>query len=558
MHRELASPNRLAAALFVVALWPNVSFAYSPEHPDVQRMVDKGIAFLHSSDKEHSHHTEGSRMLLAYATYKVNHDPSDPLVQEGVAAALAYINKQTQAKSVDHYMSYAGAFAMLLLIDVDPTGHESAIKRMANYYLRLQKPHGGFGYPNGPEGDNSQNQYAVLSMWSLRKAGFEVPPEAMERLALYLVQTQDPSGMWGYFGILGGNGLVRQEKTRLSLTSAGAGSLLIAGDFFNFYKNAARRKKTGDDDDGLPTAVHIHDEKSELEAAALKTSRLKDAMIQTSVGRTLNFYQKTPFRLSNFPKQLGFYFYALYAHERLMSFVESSTGSYEDQPAWYDQGVEDLKRLQDPNGAWGGDVAKKAGYTFHMTAKENTAFAILFLIRSTKKAIVQLSSGTMQGGYGLPKSTKGMQTKGGQLIDAPKAGSVTGMLDLLEQGGDEVDDKAIYASLALSKDPQERADQLKRLKRMVKGGPYKTRRAAARMLGQSSDLDIVPTLIFALTDPDKTVQREARNGLRFVSRRFEGFGLPDDPNPKQVDAAVKAWKQWYLLSNPSYIFLDEG
>lgn len=241
-----------------------------------------------------------------------------------------------------------------------------------------------------------------------------------------------------------------------------------------------------------------------------------------------------------------------------MSFLEVSRGEFEDEPVWYNQNVTDLKKLQESDGSWGGPTMVKTGIQPFLSPKENTAFAVLFLIRSTKKAIAQLSSGTMQGGYGLPKSTKGMQTKGGQLIDAPKAGSVTGMLDLLEQGGDEVDDKAIYASLALSKDPQERADQLKRLKRMVKGGPYKTRRAAARMLGQSSDLDIVPTLIFALTDPDKTVQREARNGLRFVSRRFEGFGLPDDPNPKQVDAAVKAWKQWYLLSNPSYIFLDEG
>ncbi|QDS86512.1 hypothetical protein EC9_06760 [Rosistilla ulvae] len=532
--------------------------AYSPEHPDVVRMIDRGIAFLRSKEKDHGHHPEGAKMLKAYAIYKVNHDPDDPLVREGVAAAVAYIEKQTKAKSVDHYMSYAGAFAMLLLIDVDPIKHRSAIERMSRYYLGLQKPHGGFGYPNGPEGDNSQNQYAVLSMWSLRKAGFKVPPEVMERLAIYLLQTQDPSGMWGYFGIIGNRGLVRQERTRMSLTSACAGSLLIAGDFFDFYKDRARRKQKTDDDSGLPPALTIHDEKSEQAAAAVKTSQLKNPMIETAVGRAMNFYNKTAFKFSNFPNSLGFYYYALYAHERFMSFVENSRGEYENEPAWYNQGVEDLKRHQDPNGAFGGVAARKAGMSPHLSESENTAFAILFLIRSTKKAIGQLSTGTMQGGYGLPKSTKGMQSKGGQLIDAPKAGSVGGMLDLLEQGGDDVDDKAIYDSLILSKDPQERADQLKRLKRMVKGGPYKTRRAAARMLGQSSDMDIVPTLIFALTDPDKTVQREARNGLRFVSRRFEGFGLPDDPPPKQVEAAVKAWKEWYLLSNPSYIFLDEG
>ena len=69
-------------------------------------------------------------------------------------------------------------------------------------------------------------------------------------------------------------------------------------------------------------------------------------------------------------------------------------------------------------------------------------------------------------------------------------------------------------------------------------------------------MDIVPTLIFALTDPDTVVRKEARDGLRFVSRKFEGFGLPDKPNDKQVEDATRAWKQWYLKANPSYVFID--
>ncbi|WP_417749396.1 HEAT repeat domain-containing protein [Rosistilla oblonga] len=543
--------------LLIWMLTASICRGYSPEHPEVMQMVDRGVAYLRTASTEHSHHPVGTKLLMAYSIFKVEHDHTDPIVKAGVAEALKYIDAQVNSRTVDHYFTYAGSLAMLLLLDVDHVKHEAAIKRMARRFLAQQKPHGGFGYPNEKEGDNSQNQYAVLGMWSLQKAGFEVPPRVMEGVALYLMQVQDPTGMWGYRGILpSGGGLVKQTRTQMSLTSAASGSLLIAGDFFGFYKDRARRKKKSSDD-GLPDAVSIHQPESEKTAA--KASRLNAAMINTSVGRAVQLYNKVPFQFSNFPKRPHpYYYYAAYAHERFMSFLENSVGEYENEPVWYNQGVEDLKRLQDSNGGWGGDKTKAAGHQIMLTTHENTAFAVLFLIRSTRRAIGELSSGTMQGGYGLPKSTKGMQTKGGQLIDAPKAGSVGGMLDLLEKGGDDVDDKAIYDSLILSKDPQERADQLKRLKRMVKGGPYKTRRAAARMLGQSSDMDIVPTLIFALTDPDKTVQREARNGLRFVSRRFEGFGLPDDPTPKQVEAAVKAWKEWYLLSNPSYIFLDEG
>ena len=64
-------------------------------------------------------------------------------------------------------------------------------------------------------------------------------------------------------------------------------------------------------------------------------------------------------------------------------------------------------------------------------------------------------------------------------------------------------------------------------------------------------LDYVPTLIYALTDPDRRVVREARDGLRFVSRRFKGFGLDDNfDDDRQRDQAVDRWKTWYRTVRP--------
>ncbi|MEZ6091037.1 MAG: hypothetical protein R3C05_24055 [Pirellulaceae bacterium] len=56
-----------------------------------------------------------------------------------------------------------------------------------------------------------------------------------------------------------------------------------------------------------------------------------------------------------------------------------------------------------------GEVKKprKRDFSFYLTTHENTAFAILFLIRSTKKAIVSVKGGTMQGGFGLPSALMG-------------------------------------------------------------------------------------------------------------------------------------------------------
>jgi hypothetical protein len=63
-------------------------------------------------------------------------------------------------------------------------------------------------------------------------------------------------------------------------------------------------------------------------------------------------------------------------------------------------------------------------------------------------------------------------------------------------------------------------------------------------------LDAVPTLLYALSDPDETATREARNALRFISRRLNGFGLPDVPSATEKAEAIEKWRNWYLQVRP--------
>jgi HEAT repeat protein len=73
--------------------------------------------------------------------------------------------------------------------------------------------------------------------------------------------------------------------------------------------------------------------------------------------------------------------------------------------------------------------------------------------------------------------------------------------------------------LELDKNPIDRAAQLDWLERLVRGGrSWHARRVAARLLGGSDELRVVPALIFALSDPDQSVRTYARDGLRFISR----------------------------------------
>jgi hypothetical protein len=52
------------------------------------------------------------------------------------------------------------------------------------------------------------------------------------------------------------------------------------------------------------------------------------------------------------------------------------------------------------------------------------------------------------------------------------------------------------------------------------------------------------------------VVREADKGLRFISRKLEGVGLPEEPKPEQARAAIAAWKTWYQSIRPNAEFLD--
>jgi HEAT repeat protein len=93
----------------------------------------------------------------------------------------------------------------------------------------------------------------------------------------------------------------------------------------------------------------------------------------------------------------------------------------------------------------------------------------------------------------------------------------------------------------------------RRLQQLVRGGEPEVRLLAVRALGRSGNLDYAPSLLYALTDPDPRVVLAARDGLRFVSRDFDGFGPPDNYTEQQRFEALDSWKKWYLSLRPDAI-----
>ena len=131
-------------------------------------------------------------------------------------------------------------------------------------------------------------------------------------------------------------------------------------------------------------------------------------------------------------------------------------------PSWYNQVVDQLKQTQAADGGWT-DRSKTR-------PPVSTAFALLFLIRSTQKTIFTMSQGSLQGGYGLPKDTTDIRVDGGSIKGRPVAAQVTDMLDILEKdGAGETEGKSIPDDLELDTDPAVRAAQMGSSRKIGKG-----------------------------------------------------------------------------------------
>jgi len=153
------------------------------------------------------------------------------------------------------------------------------------------------------------------------------------------------------------------------------------------------------------------------------------------------------------------------------------------------------------------------------------------------------------GGRGLPRDLSKVRLQGGRLVVQQNPTELDQLLDMMEEGED-ADLDALVGSPAALEVTEVTPEAARRLQQIVRSGSPETRLLAVRALAQARKLDYAPTLIYALTDPDRQVVREARNGLQFVSRSFEGYGPPDNFDESQRRQAIARWKAWYATVRP--------
>lgn len=510
--------------------------SYAPDHPVVKEMVARGLKFLSEAEESDL----GGQTLLAVTFAKAGHDSSHPVVRRGLEASAKLVTRQGLGDNGNYYL----AMAMLLYTALDPGQYQKEIEGLIELFLKRQKAHGGWGYMSRNTGDTSMTQYAVLSLWEASESGFNTPVEPWERVLNWLLRTQDPSGAFGYQGNdPGGDAgtfkLVPQVEVRHSMVAAGLGSIYICQDHLRLPGAAIDvedtaptgfQKKAAGGGRGTPLTTNIN------------LDRLSGA--QTSGVQWIN---------QNFQIEGTVWtYYYLYALERYESFRRA--GRESGALGWYDAGVEFLKAQQREDGSWISN--NRTSGTNH-----DTAFAILFLLRSTKKSLIRtgrFGSGLLTGGRGLPQSDLGVELRGGQVKARALQGPAEQMLRLLDDPTNPqfLNAAAAIEQLQIPRDPSLKEQLQAELRRLAGGESPEAREAAVTALGRVRDFGNVPVLIYALSDPDPRVVTAARRGLEFISRKFRGFGPEDNAQPGEVAAAIERWKAWYRELRPDAEFPD--
>jgi hypothetical protein len=265
--------------------------------------------------------------------------------------------------------------------------------------------------------------------------------------------------------------------------------------------------------------------------------------IKNSIGRGLAWLTQN-FNASANPVMGQSPYYGLYGVERIGALGDKSALA---SVRWFDTGMQFITTSQGAGGNWSaqhGDVP-------------NTAWAILFMTKSTAKSvrrieIKKLGGGTLVGGRGLPTDLTSLTVAGGRVLVRPMNGAIEGMLAVLEDARAQNADSALAGLVARyqKEGPRLLRPYKDRFRRLLSDRDPGVRKVAAWALGHTADLDATPALISALEDRDDGVVAEARAGLQILSRKIDGYGPAEGASAAEKHEAAKKWLAWYDEARP--------
>lgn len=507
--RRMASAIALSLIVWTTAATPTA-------HAQIDPIVARGVQYLKSTAGGGA----GETALAALAMIKADVPASDPALSRALSTVL---NRFSQSGYTPERSggpeTYEAAVIIMALASLDSTSYKAQIESAARYLAGRQNGNGSWDYSSRAFGDTSISQYAVLGLWEAENAGVSVSPSTWDQAAQWFISSQSLEGSWCYHRDEGG-----QET--VAMTAAGVGSLLICERQLAPYRAAVRVVNS------LLTPMDQEGERRRY-TPVVSTKRVNQAIQSGLNWLGSNFTTANQTVIGHSP------YYALYGIERIGALADQATLGRRD---WFAEGRRYIAANQGGSGSFSsqyGDVP-------------NTAWAVLFLTKSTAKTLNKiqlrrLGGGTLIGGRGLPKDLSQVSVAGGHVIARPMDGAVEGMLAVLEDP--RVEDAASALAGLVARYRTEGPKALKpyqdRFRKLLTDPDQGIRRVAAWSLARTGDITTALPLMEALRDPDEGVVAEARRGLQLLSRKIDGFGPPPPATPEQRDESIAKWRSWY-------------
>jgi hypothetical protein len=535
---SLSAVLLLAGLALAGGIVPRTALGVTPDSPEVRKVIDKGFEFLTANTDGRL----GGKCLIGLAFLKDGHDESHARIAEAVKACQNATRGDAASINPDIYST---GIAIIFLCSLDPSKYSTEILKLQESLERRQKPHGGWGYADRETGDTSMTQYGVLAYWEMSKVGYPTSLDSTERVANWLLRTQDPGGSWGYQGKEAEGRvrveLVKQDSARPGMAAASLGATYMCADLLGLGEVVTQR------DESLPPSVRAIRKAQPQNARTRKVDirQVKAAQSRGQEWMKKNYTIDTP----------SWNYYYLYALERYQSFLEAAEGRVIQEPRWYNEGFAFLKKEQQDNGSW-----KDTNENLEAV---NTAFAVLFLLRSTKKAIEKSKSygeGALLVGRGLPADPQEVRIRGQREIVARESNRTVGeLLDVLAQPTHpefkSLTSDGVYLAEQIGQESAEsQGALLAQVLKLARSGAADARLAAVGILGELRDLESAVTLIAALDDEDWRVVQAADAALARTGRAVAPSSLAAKPSPQSRGAAIARWKAWYASVRPDAQF----
>lgn len=490
--------------------------------------VDRGVAYLkgHSAQLKDA----GEAGISALAMIKAGVPASDPGLRDTIARFAVTFTKEGgyQPESKGGPDTYEASVVCLALVNLEAIDYKPQIDLVSQYLLGKQMANGAWDYSNRSQGDESMTQYALLALWEAENAGIVVRPEVWDRAAKYYLTVQASSGSWTYH-----RDSPNQGET-VSMTAAGVGSLLIC------QEQLARHRKGQDLANPLMIPITIDGQPAESKYKVQTSAAEINAGIAKGMTWLVGHFEaKADPVMGQSP------YYALYGIERLAALDDK--GKRMESTQWYDRGVDFVLNSQKGTGAW---------FAQHEELP-NTCWAVLFATKATvisrEKIKIRKLAASKQGiGERMPADLSNVEIVGSQIVVKPMQGAIENMLKILEDPANLKFESAL-AGLEVkyvSEGPKVLRPLKDRFRKLLTDKDPYNRKVAAWGLGRTADLDVAPTLIKALLDPDERVVTEARIGLQVLSRNLDGFGPAPGATPDDRLAAARRWQTWFNSVKP--------